>query len=284
VNLLTARAKLNKTRTVAVAGTAHLRFACTRSKTVLERSFATSPVKLFATRNCGSTCWVCSATLGGGLVGGDAVHMTVEVKSGARALITTQASTKVYRSLRPASQTLTAAIEDDGLFAVIPDPIVCFAGADFSQAQHYELTHNANLIAIDWVTSGRHATGERWAFARFESRIEITRERKRVLYDGRLLRNHSTSIAERMGRMQVYVTAVLTGPLVSQGAETTAGQMQRLPISKQADLIESSSPLADGGTLLRIAGVDVEEVAHLLRQRLAFLHPLLGDDPWSRKW
>lgn len=284
MNLLTARAELNKTRTVAVAGTAHLRFAYTRSKTVLERSFATSPVKLFTTRNCGSACWVYAATLGGGLVGGDAIHMTVEVKSGARALITTQASTKVYRSLRPASQTLTAAIEDDALFAVIPDPIVCFAGADFSQAQHYELTHCANLVAIDWVTSGRHATGERWAFARFESRIEITRESKRVLYDGILLRNHPSPICERMGRTQVYATVLLTGPLVSQAAATIAEEIRRLPISQQSDLIESSSPLADGGTLLRIAGVHVEEVAHRLRQRLVFLHPLLGDDPWSRKW
>ena len=46
----------------------------------------------------------------------------------------------------------------------------------------------------------------------------------------------------------------------------------------------SASPLRDGGALLRMAGVSVEQVAHAFRSHLAFLSPLLGDDPWSRKW
>ena len=268
----------------AVAGTAHLRFVRSGSQTIVERSFASSPVKLFSTRTSGQSCRVYSATLGGGLVGGDAVRMTLELAKGARALLLTQASTKVYRSLRPASQFISAVIEDDAVLAMVPDPIVCFARADFSQEQRYELTNNANLVAVDWMTSGRHASGERWVFTRYSSRLDVRRGGRRILYDGLLLEEETVSIAERLRGFEVYVTVVVTGPLVSASARDLVHTASQLPVSTRPDMIESASSLADGGAILRIAGVNLEQVAQILRDKLAFLHPLLGDDPWSRKW
>jgi urease accessory protein len=81
------------------AGSAYLTFTRSGSETVLTRVFATSPAKLIASKGRGETCWVYAATLGGGLVGGDEIHIRANVTAGARALMTTQASTKVYRSL-----------------------------------------------------------------------------------------------------------------------------------------------------------------------------------------
>ena len=173
------------------AGTAHLTFARCGSETILTRSFATSPVKVFATKRGGAACWIYTATLGGGLVGGDAVRLTAEVESGARAFLTTQASTKVYRSLRPASQTISATVDAGGLLAVLPDPIVCFAAADFTQTQRYELRGDANLVFLDWMTSGRHGTGERWAFSRYESRLAILRDDRQILRDAFVLERRS---------------------------------------------------------------------------------------------
>lgn len=210
--------------------------------------------------------------------------MTLDTRRAARALVTTQASTKVYRSLRPASQSISAVIDDDALLAVMPDPIVCFAGANFSQDQRYSLSDGANLVVVDWITSGRHAAGERWAFARYDNRLDIRRDGRRIVYDGLRLENDVTTIAERMGRFEVCLTAVVTGPLVSKAASALVARASGLPITTHADLIESASPLADGGTLFRMAGVSVERLGGVLRERLAFLHPLLGDDPWNRKW
>ena len=61
-------------------------------------------------------------------------------------------------------------------------------------------------------------------------------------------------------------------------------QTMQTPITRGADLVVSASRLGDGGTLLRMAGVSVEQVGRALRECFAFLSPLLGDDPWSRKW
>ena len=35
---------------------------------------------------------------------------------------------------------------------------------------------------------------------------------------------------------------------------------------------------------MRMAGVSVEQLGCTLRERFAFLSPLVGDDLWSRKW
>jgi urease accessory protein len=240
-------------------------------------------VKVFTTRNSGGACWVYSATLGGGFVGGDTVRMTLEVGRDSVALLATQASTKVYRSLKPASQSIAASIHEGALLAVLPDPVVCFAGADFSQEQRYDLAGRGSLVVVDGITSGRHAAGERWAFRRYRSRIDIFRDGRRIFFDGLTLQQETDSIAERMGRFDVCTTCVMIGPRVADGAASVLQSVSQLPVRTHAQTIESACPIT-GGTLLRVAGTNVEDVGRLLRARLSFLHPVLGDDPWSRKW
>lgn len=270
--------------TAHAAGTAHLTFTRSGSGTVLTRAFATSPAKLVTTNARGTACWVYVATLGGGLVGGDDIRVTARVTPGARALLTTQASTKVYRSLRPSSQHVTATVDARGLLAVVPDPIVCFRDADFSQTQRYDLAADASLVVVDWMTSGRHAAGERWLFSRYASRLDINRDARPLVFDAIVLEPDLDSIAERMGRFDVILTAVLTGPAVAAAAEAILDRTSRSSIDRHGDLVLSASRLRDGGALLRMAGTSVERVGRMLREHLAFLSPLVGDDLWSRKW
>jgi urease accessory protein len=261
-----------------------MRFTRVGGRTILDRSFATSPLKLFTTRNQSGACWIYAATLGGGFVGGDQVRMTLDVGPDASALLTTQASTKVYRSFHPASQHIAATIGEDALLGVVPDPIVCFAGADFSQDQRYELARRANLVVVEWMTSGRHAAGERWAFAHYSNRIQIARDGKRLLYDAVTLRQETDAVGERMGRFDVWATCVITGPLVVDAAAAIVGRIAQLSVHSHAGMIESACPLRDGGAVLRIAGSNVEQVGKHLKAQLQFLQPLLGDEPWTRKW
>lgn len=270
--------------TNAQAGAAYLTFTRSGAATVLTRAFAASPAKLFATNGRGPTCWVYAATLGGGLVGGDEIRLRANVTAGARALLTTQASTKVYRSLRPSRQSLHANVDVDAFLAVVPDPVVCFANADFTQTQQYDLHADASLVMVDWITSGRHASGERWAFSRYESRFDIRRGSQRVFFDALVLEPNIDSVVERMCRFDVLLTAVISGPLVAGAASDIVTRVSQASIDRQADLVVSASRLRDGGTLLRMAGNSVEQMGRALRAHLAFLPPLTGDDLWSRKW
>jgi urease accessory protein len=266
------------------AGNASLRFVRRGQATVLTRAFAASPLKVFATSHGRIASWVYAATLGGGMLGGDEIQITVELEAESRALLSTQASTKIFRSNRRACQTLNATVGPGALLAVMPDPVVCFASADYAQVQRYTLSQDANLVLIDWTSSGRHASGERWAFSRYESRISIVRSGHATFHDAIVLEDDTDRVIDRMGRFNVLLTAVVTGPMVGEAARHLLSTVAREPVVRDADTIVSASKLRDGGTLLRVAGVSVEQVGRTIRQAFQFLCLLLGDDPWSRKW
>ncbi len=171
-----------ETTRVADAGTGRLEFAWSRSRTVLQRALATSPLKILNPQSGRTTAWVYLATYGGGLVGGDAIDVRLDVQPRARAVITTQGSTKVYRSAKPASQRMSGHVSEHALLVVAPDPTVCFAGCTFRQTQCYQVSAGGNLVVLDWMTCGRHAMGERWAFDGYESRLEIWRGDRRTVF------------------------------------------------------------------------------------------------------
>ena len=148
----------------------------------------------------------------------------------------------------------------------------------------YDLHLDGTLVMVDWMTSGRHAAGERWAFSRYESRFNITRDGRPIFFDALVLEPNLDSVADRMGRFNVFLTAIITGPLVTVAAAGLLTRTSQLVVEPNANLVVSGIALRDGGALLRMAGVDVEQVRRALVEHLAFLSPLVGDDLWSRKW
>jgi urease accessory protein len=252
--------------------------------TVLTRARSTSPLKLLNPRNAGASAWVYAATYGGGLVGGDSVSMRVEVRAGASALVATQASTKVYRSDRGATQRLHARVDDDSLLVLLPDPVTCFAGSRYTQEQHVHLEPAANLVLVDWLTAGRVGFGERWQFDEYRSQLRVWRGARLVLHDGLSLLPADGNLASRMDRFNCLATAVLLGPALKTTAARLAGSLGSAPVPRRADLLLAAAPLAEDGVLLRLAGLSVEQVGATLQQYLAIVATLLGDDPWACKF
>ena len=267
-----------------MAGTGLLRFARVGSRTVVERALATSPLKMLNPRASDRAAWVYTSTHGGGLVGGDAIHLTLDVEADARAVLATQSFTKIYRSTRSASQQVTARVGDEALLVVAPDPTVCFAGSSFRQDQCYDLSRSGSLVVLDWMTSGRRAMGERWAFDRYEGRLELRRDGRTILYDTIRLSQDDGPIVERMRRFNVWATVVVIGPLVAESAARLTAEISSLPVAPRSDLIISAAPLGIDGALLRIAALSTEQVSIVLRQHLRFLRTHLGGELWSRKW
>jgi urease accessory protein len=263
-------------------GDGELVFTRVRGRTVLERALSRSPLKLLAPRNHGHAAWVFVASLGGGLVGGDRLRLTINVGGEAAALLGTQASTKIYRSPLGSRQRLDAEVAAGGLLAVIPDPVVCFAGSRYEQEIHVALDAGASLVLVDMMSSGRSARGERWAFDRYSSRTRVNRGGRAVLLDATLLDPAHGALRDRMGRFDALATIVLTGPRVVSASEALVAP--RPPPEQRADVVASASPLRGGGALLRVAGTSVERVADVVRRELGFLAGELGDDPFARKW
>jgi len=252
-------------------------------RSVVTEAYATSPLRLLTPANHGRAAWVYTSSFGGGLVDGDAISLDVEVAGGAAAFLSTQASTKVYRSVRGTTSELRARVGDDGLLVVAPDPVVCFAASRYLQRQNFELAGSASLVAIDWMTSGRWASGERWAFDSYEARLTVRREEALLVHDVLALRAQDGNLAARMGRFEVIAIAVIVN--VDAAADIIA-RVANQRVERRASQLLAATPLAGDARscVIRIAGLSVEQVGRTLRELLSFVPALLGDDPWSRKW
>jgi urease accessory protein len=238
---------------------------------------------LLTPRNHGQAAWVFTSTFGGGLVGGDRIRLHVEVGPDAALLLSTQASTKIYRSGQVTRGELHGVVRPQGLLAVLPDPIVCFAGARYEQYQQIDLDAAGSLVFLDWLTSGRHAAGERWAFHSFRSRLRIQQDGQTVLFDSTALDPQDDPVAARLGRFNVLAAVVLLGPRMHAAATGLVARVGALPIERKSDLLVSATPLGDG-CVIRLAGESVERTGAWIRAALNFVPTLLGDDPWARKW
>src|SRR5947208_8075560 len=264
-------------------GAGELEFTRVRGRTVLTRAFAASPLKVLCPRHAGASAWAYLATFGGGLVGGDAIDLSVTVGAGATALLATQASTKVYRSETGASQTLQADVADGGLLVLVPDPVTCFAGATYRQEQRVRLAPSASLVLVDRLTAGRVASGERWLFDRYFSRTRVWQGNRLLLHDAVQLTRDDGEIARRLDRFDVLASVVLLGPALASTAARLTGVSESLPVLRRADVLLSAAPLDGGGATLRMAARSVEQIASALRQHLSVVTSLLGDDPWIGK-
>nr|CAD1834541.1 unnamed protein product [Ananas comosus var. bracteatus] len=282
-----------------------------RGRSTVTRCFSKYPLKLILPKKVGSVhvdaVWIYTLSYGGGIVSGDRVSCRISVGDGCTAAMTTQASTKVYKSVdsKCSEQILEARIGKDALLAVIPDPVTCFSTARYSQKQVFRLFSDSNLVVVDWITSGRHECGEKWDFEHYRSTNHIFLEEEQPLFlDSVVLEQKSSvSIAERMQQYHVIAMVVILGPrlkhtqnqIQDEVKKMMSGQF-RLPTSTAGRYARSESkhcqipppfiascssfgPQAVG-LVIRVAATTTESVYMFLRRHLASLEPFLGVAPY----
>lgn len=280
-------ADLFATRTgVDAPGSGRLGFARVDGATALVRCSARSPLRILVPRHRDRSAWAFLATHGGGLVAGDRIDVTIDVGPGAVAMVATQAETKVYRSPSGAgcSQVLRAHVARGGSLLSMPDPISPFAGARYAQEQRFEIDEGASLLYLDALVAGRTARGERWAFADYRSRTEVSIGGSLVLGDALVLGPRAgPSLADRLGRYQALAVAALVGPAFMGGASALLDGLGRAGAEVSAPVLATVSPLPSGA-LLRLAAHSPEHLARFLRESLSFVADLLGGDPFQHRW
>lgn len=235
--------------------------------TDVTRLYAESPLKLIHARHVAPAAWITQTNLGGGLVGGDAIALEVDVGARTTTLLTTQASTKVYKG-ELAEQRLNVRVHDGALACVLGDPVVCFRGAKYEQSLTFDVAPSAELVVVDWLSCGRLAFGERWCFDRYDSRATLRRDGKTVIAERTLL--EGDDLSTRLQRFDAIGFVWLCG----------AGVQAFAP----SDTVQAAiSHLADDLTIVRFAAPDVAAAHTFIADGLAFLEARLGTNPWARK-
>ncbi|HZB92557.1 MAG TPA: urease accessory protein UreD, partial [Stellaceae bacterium] len=120
-------------------------------------------------------------TTSGGLAGGDRLALAIKVEAGARAVATTAAAEKIYRSLGPSAEvSLRLVVAEGGWLEFLPQETILFDRARLTRRLAAELAVGARLIAAEMLVFGRAARGERF-------RHGLLHEAWRVRIGGRLV-------------------------------------------------------------------------------------------------
>lgn len=189
--------------------------------------------------------------------------------------------------------------------AVIPDPVTCFSTARYSQKQVFRIFPNSNLVIVDWITSGRHETGENWDFVLYKSTNHIFLEGDKPLFlDSVLLEQRSgTSVAEQMQGYRAIAMVIILGPKLKHLQSQVQGEVkQMMSVNFRAPTLTRGCQVQPGsegsptgpallascsyfgpkaaGLVVRIAAATTDSVYMFLRHHLASLEPILGTSPY----
>lgn len=265
------------------SGFGQLDFEKVGSKTVVSSAFAKAPLRLMNPGNYGNAAWVYTSNYGGGMLGGDAVHLKLRLRKGSKAALLSQSSNKIYRSSTRAQQNLYAEIESDASLIILPDPVVCYANSSFQQIQEIHLHDSASLLLIDTFSSGRSCFGERWLFNTLENQMRVFRDKKLIFLESLRLDSTMGSLHSRMGRFDAIGIVLFFGSDFEKYGSEISEFLRHKPV-QTTQAVVTANTLASEGTLLRIAASSVEELGNILRETLQFLPGYLGDNPWARKF
>ncbi|KAI4122250.1 MAG: hypothetical protein LQ338_005923 [Usnochroma carphineum] len=198
---------------------------------------------------------------GGGLVSGDHISLSLHLAPSTRLVIATQGSTRIYRPPDPSpsdptpssSAAATARLTRQDIHAHIaahaalwlaPDPCQPFAQSRYAQRQVFEIDvgGGGSLGLLDWVSEGRGARGENWAFREWKGRNEVwdvsgiegkdeddkmQRKKRLVLRDNLILEGHDIRV--KVDGLGIFGTVILIGPLLAELARFFVEEFKALP-------------------------------------------------------
>lgn len=145
-------------------------------KTRLYRSWHQAPIKVQRPFYPESEA-ICHTVLihtAGGMVGGDRLTYDVSLAPGARAVVTTAAASKIYRTLaQPTEQNVTLNIAEGACLEWLPQETILFNQAQFKQTLRVNLGHGASWLGWDIYRLGRTARGEQFLEGQWRSHSEV---------------------------------------------------------------------------------------------------------------
>ena len=120
----------------------------------------------------------------GGLTGGDRIETSIEVGPGCRAIATSQACERIYRSLGPDAVVETKlTVREGARLDWLPQETILFEGGRLSRSLEADIADDASLLAVESTIFGRAAMGERVRSGMLHDRWRIRRNGRLILAD-----------------------------------------------------------------------------------------------------
>ncbi|GFU15559.1 urease accessory protein D [Nephila pilipes] len=255
------------------------------------------PLKIMCPTSISKSCcqWVFPIIYGGGLVEGDKVNISFKIGCKCSVALANMSFPKVYccENGKDSQQHAVYYIDSEALFCVLPDPLVCFKNASYNQSQTFHLASDANLVFLDWFTSGRYMRGERWAFTKLKSATSIFINDKLEFREAQNIQNSPfLTIENAMKEYNIVGICMIMGCHLKFLSSSILLQLQKCREygeKPNPNLLFSVSPLNLGassrqfGCILRFAAVSVPEAIQKITDLLQPLFQVIGNNPFANK-
>lgn len=167
------------------AGVLRIRTANKGGKTVLDDCYFCAPYKIgspFAQEDGSIMLMIMNASAG--ILEGDTYEMDMHVGRGSSVTVTEQSYTKIFKMKNgTAERTVTATVEEGATLKYLPQPVIPFRDSSISTLTRINIQKGGSLIYRDIISCGRLGMGEKFAFSKYASLLEICFEGRKILHE-----------------------------------------------------------------------------------------------------
>lgn len=144
--------------------------------------------------------------LGGGYIEGEKYKNIFMLKDEARAIITTQASAKVYKCLNGVKTEQETIIElgKKSVLEYITDSVILYKDAIYKQVNNIYLDKSSTLIYSDGITAGWSPEGDNFKYNNVQLKSNVYVNNKLVLLDN-LVVNPNANDVTKLGFFEEYL-------------------------------------------------------------------------------
>lgn len=158
----------------------------------------------------GDVCHVYLIHPPGGIVGGDELHLNVNVNKNAHALLTTPAATKFYRGNGfQAKQVQHISVEENCHIEWLPQETIFFSGCEANTTTMIQLERNAKFIGWEIICLGRPASKEEFEQGYCRQSIEVWRDKKPLVIERSRLQGGDELLAAMWGMQKFTVMGTM---------------------------------------------------------------------------
>jgi urease accessory protein len=218
---------------------------------------------------------------GGGMAGGDAMSVTVDLGPGSEAVVTTQAAEKIYRSQGGDTRIEThLTVAAAASLAWVPQESILFSGARLNRRLAVDLAADARLVACESVFFGRSAMGESVQRGALRDRWRIRRDGKLVFAEDVRLEG---AIADTLGRSAIGAGARAAATILVAGGDLAdrLEQVRALAEEAQAGAVELGAGLVSELLVVRLLSPDAQTLRRVLVTLLGHLTGRALPRTWS---
>lgn len=218
---------------------------------------------------------------GGGMAGGDAMRVGIDVGPGSDAIVTTQAAEKIYRSQGADTRIeTTLSVGAGASLAWLPQESILFSGARLTRSLTIDLAADARLIASEAVFFGRSAMGETMLRGALRDRWRIRREGRLVFADDLRLEG---AIAETLARQAVGAGACAAATIIVAGPDLQDRLEQARACGDEASAgtVEIGAGIVADLLVIRLLSPDAQALRRVLVTLLGHLTGRALPRTWS---